>query len=640
MARASLAAGLILSVLTAGGTSHAEHGADVPGYIEQAGNGAGGSAPVIPDFITHTVLFDETRFTVPVVGGPRPLRARYLAWGTFINPDGQKQLGLSQSDNGFSFDTPRACLLRRPDGVTAPFLMNGHFSDVVFVASGTDRVFAIYWFAGGLSPVIGQDIRAIHRAISVDGCTFEGEVPLAESSAGSVTTGPGSNTWKASTMGPGDVIYQPSGSTAANCAATSPWACRYVMTYSAIGDTSVSSATSTGLAGSPDGRVWTGMPNPILCPSTPYPGSVCGAGQVASWDGHTATFGRVRKLAPNTWEMYYAGGTSDVNECGDFGACWQIGVATSSDGLSWQKVTTTEPLVRPQLTAAFAPGPRNVTYLPNLVDDQRVSGTTHARVYYSRQSFGGPQPSPALARDTFLAETSPVPDVGPSIRIGQPDNGLRPRSETPIDFYLNDSFGSSEAAIGIDMTTLDVTFDGLPFNENGLTFERTIVTSVRAPAGWRVSARGENLRLPDGPHTFAVRVADLDGNMRTLSTSFTIDTKAPTTTVTSGPASPQLGFPDSPGTFVGTTTDEGSALSRMRVTVTNPLGHIKRYDSPSYGFTIEPLSSSQWNWRWVAPSLDTHFAVPGEYVFTIGGLDIAGNTEVGNTANTKRVLVL
>ncbi|MCA9677603.1 MAG: hypothetical protein KC464_21450 [Myxococcales bacterium] len=54
--------------------------------------------------------------------------------------------------------------------------------------------------------------------------------------------------------------------------------------------------------------------------------------------------------------------------------------------------------------------------------------------------------------------------------------------------------------------------------------------------------------LADGAHTFWVRVVDLAGRRATATRSFTVDTVAPTVTITSGPsgvtgdATPTFGF--------------------------------------------------------------------------------------------------
>lgn len=638
-AAAAIVAALMLSL--SGPVARADHGADASGWIEQGGNGAGASTPMKDNFVAQTVLFDQNRFALPATGTPRPGATRYMAWGTFINDLGDRQLGNARSDNGYGFDDPRPAYIRQPDGSVVPFLLNGDFADVVFVGSSSDRLFAIYWFAGpvyhdAIGGVTPWDITAIHRAISADGVLFEAETPMQQSAVGSVTAGPNTASWKAGTIGPGDVIYQPSASNASACASSNPWNCRYVMTYGATGDPAISPVVATGLAGSPDGLTWTGMANPILCTSTPMPGTVCGADQTASWDTNTASLGRIRKITPSRWEMYYVGGSFDLNECGAFGPCWRIGVATSTDGLVWRKANVAEPAIRPELMQAFSPGSRVNMLYPNVVDDQTVSGSKHARIYFSRLAYDGAYPSPTLTRDVFIAATTPAPGSAPTIRIGQPDNGWRPRAETPIDIFVNDSIGSPA---GIDLSSAVLTLDGTPLD--GWTWERSIVTATREP-GYRITSRGELHRLADGPHTFAISVADVEGNRTSTSTRFIIDTTAPLTTLSGPPPStPQIGFPDSIGTFRGRTVEAATHLTRVRATVTNPLGQQKYFDSTSpYGWIISKTSPADWSWTWIAPSMDPFFAIPGSYTVTISGQDIAGNLERASASNTVTVLAL
>src|SRR6185369_7679668 len=64
--------------------------------------------------------------------------------------------------------------------------------------------------------------------------------------------------------------------------------------------------------------------------------------------------------------------------------------------------------------------------------------------------------------------------------------------------------------------------------------------------------------LPDGGHTFDVRAFDAAGNFATASRGFTVDTVAPTVTITGGPSGATN---DTTPTFTFTTSADATATS-------------------------------------------------------------------------------
>ena len=68
---------------------------------------------------------------------------------------------------------------------------------------------------------------------------------------------------------------------------------------------------------------------------------------------------------------------------------------------------------------------------------------------------------------------------------------------------------------------------------------------------------------------------------------------------------------------------------------------VKSWESNApWGFNVNPVSATTWNWNWVAPTGDPHFLLPGEYTITLSGVDLGGAAEGGSAANTVRILVL
>ena len=633
-----LALGAIASVSLVTTGASASHGSDSAGWIAQAGGLGGTNDPVLENFSVRTVLFDNRRF-VASAGEPRPMFTKYTGWGVVDTPAGG-HLMTSRSDDGQRWADPIPNFIRNPDsGETVPFLLNDNFADVVFKnaplrpASFDDYPFAIYWRAGQVDDPVG--ISTIHRAVSEDGIIWEAETPIGQSSDFEPDPDPrppqfggggkpllGAPLAQTQTYGPTDVIYNPSGSTAARCGSSNPqavnvWSCRWVMIYDAV-DT----RHNLRIAGSHNGLLWYGTDDPILTP---------GAG--AAWDNAGVTLGHLR---PGSFTLYYSGTDTAPNACvaGD-SACWSIGVATSINGITFTKAPT-NPATPRELLDIFASDDPGTLWNAQALSDGALNGGGHHRIYYSRISNGNLADEIAPQADMYAAFTSPAPGLGPQIYIDQPVGPFRNRPDTPVAFHVTDTLGTT---IGVDLTTLDVKIDGTTVL--GWSVEPTRLLGALKYPSFRVSIPSGLNILADGIHTFSVSVDDLDGVNSFASTSFIVDTTAPTTTVLTGPADGQFGFPFGyPGTFTGTTVEPatGTALSRLNAHVTNPLGQTK-----VYGIQIQLefiVSPKEWDWTWHAPPSDLHFALPGSYTFEFRAEDIAQNGEGPTTANTHTVVII
>ncbi|RMF69991.1 MAG: T9SS C-terminal target domain-containing protein [Calditrichaeota bacterium] len=110
----------------------------------------------------------------------------------------------------------------------------------------------------------------------------------------------------------------------------------YVMYYGAIkGDFSDPDTVRIFRATSPDGVVWTRNSVPVLTP-----------GEAGRWDAVKVEVPDVLELPSGEYLMYYAG-NDDTTEVG-----WQIGLATSADGVHWTKHPA-NPVLAPGHSGAF-----------------------------------------------------------------------------------------------------------------------------------------------------------------------------------------------------------------------------------------------------------------------------------------------
>ena len=144
--------------------------------------------------------------------------------------------------------------------------------------------------------------------------------------------------------------------------------------------------------------------------------------------------------------------------------------------------------------------------------------------------------------------------VAPVITITSPTNGARvTNSNQPVTFTVVDEAGGS----GVNLDSVTVELDNMPVSAGEVT--HSAVTNGYSFTYTPASALG------DGSHTVTVNAADNDGNNAVeKSTTFTVDTVAPSLNVTS----PQDGTVTNTAavTVTGTTNDVTS--SPVTVTIT------------------------------------------------------------------------
>lgn len=615
-----------------------------------------GMTPVLSGFSVRTVLFDNGRF-----GGGA---ARYRAFGVLPGSD---RLALTTSDDGLHWSTPQAAFLKDSTNVNIPFVLSdsGSWMDVVWapgsaIDRGTGQPFQIFYeVIPQLDPVTGQpkdnttSISSLHVAVSSDGVTWTLDQALAQT--GEPVIAGGASGWKIGSYGPTDVVFQSSITGCLTSAPNFPWNCRYAMVYDAYGNHPDGHARSfLGLAGSADGLTWTGRADPALCPADPIPGVAC-APSATSWDTVFVTHGHVRKIASNKWELYYGGAApigSNWFPCNQGSVpCWSGGVATSTDGVAWTKAVVDGDPAKPAIDRAFLEaGSLHTPYtivFPQAVDDQAATGDPRAKIYYSRVMTDG-------TRGMLLAHTGAAPTPGPSILIASPQGLYSSAFKGDVVLYLNDSSHT------LLLNTLQISIDGNPVTS--WQSEPSTVGATLKP-GFKIVASAKDLHLLDGLHNLLVSVRD-DGplssfNPASATTSFTLDTLPPSTTLGAPPPGVMgsgiaIADPGSLGTFRGVSADQGdeswTKVVKIRAIVTNPMGQVRQYDSSNArGWWFTPtLPSLSTAWRWVSPSnnsIDTWvtyrittlpdtFWIPGTYTVTFLASDLAGNSEPRSSRNT------
>ena len=158
-------------------------------------------------------------------------------------------------------------------------------------------------------------IEAIRTATSSDGLIWNDDQPLTQDGTYQLITGSGTG-WNSGSYGPGDVIYNPSGSD--NLDDTNVWNNKYVMYYMATNG----SNEYIGLAYSIDGKCWKRYGDvPVLSPCTEYDDPSVG------WDYRSVGYPTVID-AGGIWHMWFCGGPNT-----NYG----IGYAWSTDGINWVK---------------------------------------------------------------------------------------------------------------------------------------------------------------------------------------------------------------------------------------------------------------------------------------------------------------
>lgn len=171
------------------------------------------------------------------------------------------------------------------------------------------------WYDDGSDAHL-YSIEAIRTATSSDGLSWDDDQPLTQDDTYQLITGSGTG-WNRGSYGPGDVIYNPSGSD--NLDDTNIWNNKYVMYYMATNG----SNEYIGLAYSVDGKCWKRYGDaPVLSPCTEYDDPGVG------WDYRSVGYPTVIKDAGGIWHMWFCGGPNT-----NYG----IGYAWSNDGITWVK---------------------------------------------------------------------------------------------------------------------------------------------------------------------------------------------------------------------------------------------------------------------------------------------------------------
>lgn len=159
--------------------------------------------------------------------------------------------------------------------------------------------------------------------------------------------------------------------------------------------------------------------------------------------------------------------------------------------------------------------------------------------------------------------------VAPTVSAISPATGSSVITNSPtVTFTVTDSDS------GIDISTLDIKVDG--------TSVSTGITTSAMTGGYSVTLTG--LTLTDGSHTIVASVSDHDGNSDSESTTFTVDTVAPTLNVTS----PSTGTVTAISTVhvIGTTNDTTSSPVTVTIAVNGTTQATVTPQSGSFDETI------------------------------------------------------
>lgn len=620
-----LALGIVASLISVSAPARA---ADDAGWIQQAGNGSGSSIPVLKGFQIADVLYEEGRFAP---AGKVPIEQhRWRGWGALREGSAWRLASVKGYDHGMEWTAPVPAWLRDPDGRDVPFIIGDatHLA-VAFQDVRTDwPSFFIAYSTGGdpsaTAPGLGGGtaVSNIHMAVSYDGASWFDDAPILQHTSGVIELGPSFKVGARVT----DLAIDPTRS-ACTTAETSPWACPFMLTYTASSETG---ATSIALAGgdgyAPLGTLFRGRTAPLLSAGS------------SAWASAIVDMGKVRKRTEATgYELTYAGGTSVALSCAQgTRPCLSLGVASSSDGLTWTPNNPGRAAVEPGLPGAFWGTPQLTLGPLQLLDDKHPFG--HAKGLYAYADNAG-------GMGTWLVYTAPMPTTAPTIVVGSPDNGIRNRSDTFIDLYINDDRGT---VMGLDATTFELLIDGTPVTSQGasLSLSPSIVGSFYGP-GIRAMVPGEQLRLADGVHTMDVSIRDRDSELGTLSTRFTVDTQPPVSTIETVTQHPlMLGAPFAWAALAtGHTTDAVSGISRIRAVARNLAGIERIYDSldPLGGWTITRDGTDpthRWNWSWHPPSSDPFWAIPGQVKIGFFAVDEGRNGENYTSANSTTIIVI
>jgi len=619
---AASVAGLFSSV----GSATAAPPPDAAGWIRQGGNGASGSEAEFDLGFTE-ILFRPDMFQV--AGTNIKTSDKWRGWGGVVQADGRTVLAMSQGGTDANWSAPQLATLRDPSGADVPFLLGDtvHFA-VQFqnVRQNWPAYFIVYWNGGdpslkGTNANTTPSASSTHIAVSMDGVRWFDDVAVGMTPTDPLITG--TTGFNAGALGATQLVLNPRAGLCTDAPTGNfPFDCAISIVYTAVSSTG---ATSIGLAGADRydalGSAFRTRPTPVFSPS--------GAG----WDSGSVDLGKMRqRKAPegSGWELTYGGSTATLG-CQTTKVC-QIGVASSSNRVSWTRNNVSRAATEPALFEHYLDAP--LTLGPAIfVSDGNPSG--HARGFISVRSS-----SVADTGTTWNAVTSPAPTTKPTLEVSKPDNGAYNSSTVAIDLFANDDLGTNP---GIDTTSIEISIDGQSLEDLGASWStgKTIVGSYYV-RGERIQAPAAQVVLPDGVHTMTASVADLDGEIATISTTFTVDTTAPESTIATTTTSPNMfTYPfEAPITLTGKTTDMLSGVEAISATVTNTLGTQVTFDSRASGsgFSLTPIANG-YSWSFTPPPHPMLF-VPGTMQVSILGRDKARNIELRAPRNTRDLIVI
>jgi hypothetical protein len=155
------------------------------------------------------------------------------------------------------------------------------------------------WYWDTLAQPIPYTINAIRTAISTDGVNWMVDQPITQVGTTVISGSGGTPAWRRGSYGPGDIIYNPSGSDTITTPVdeASVWANKFIIYY---GGTS-GLDESIGLAVSNDGINWHGYNDgslPILA----------GTENTSDWDWSYVGYPTVIKENDDAYHMWYCGG--------------------------------------------------------------------------------------------------------------------------------------------------------------------------------------------------------------------------------------------------------------------------------------------------------------------------------------------
>ena len=234
--------------------------------------------------------------------------AYYKMWfGSKQGTGGVYSIGYAYSNDGVDWTeglNPVSGLSSKPNHPLVEYDPDGFGTGVYYKIWYWDNNVSIY------------SINAIRYAESSNGINWINDQALTQDDTYKLVTGTWPD-WNYGSYGPGDVIYNPSGSDTLDD--TDIWNNKYVMYYMGTNGNN----EFIGLAYSTNGTHWKRYgDNPVLSPCTLEDDPTVG------WDYRSVGYPTVIKGDDGTWRMWFCGGP---------GTNHGIGYATSLDGINWTK---------------------------------------------------------------------------------------------------------------------------------------------------------------------------------------------------------------------------------------------------------------------------------------------------------------